>query len=82
MPPYFYRLPEKGDPQAAAISLDYLRDERGLKYGARSGPGHFSWFPTVVGDYFRKRHERQSIKRASCEFRLAQFDSMTDAIEI
>jgi len=63
--------------------LAYLRDERGLRYGAKNGPRHFSWFPTVVGDYFQKRREGQLPPSATdVEFSQEQFDSMTDAIEI
>jgi hypothetical protein len=66
--------------------LSYLRDERGLKPGTRSGPRHFSWFPTVVGDYFRQRRERQQAAdpapAADVGLSQAQFDAMTDAIEI
>ena len=38
-------------------SLRFLREERGLKPGTKNGPRHFSWFATVVGDYFRQRRE-------------------------
>lgn len=66
--------------------LSYLRDERGLKPGTRSGPRHFSWFPTVVGDYFRQRGERQQAADPATApdvgFSQARFDAMTDAIEI
>jgi hypothetical protein len=73
--------------------LRYLRQERGLKPGTRSGPRHFSWFPTVVGDYFRQKRERQeagnpagsSGSRGPIQgggLDKAVFDSMTEAIEI
>jgi hypothetical protein len=66
--------------------LSYLRDERGLKPGTRSGPRHFSWFPTVVGDYFLRQRERQRSSNPpsvpDVDFSQAQFDSMMDAIEI
>ncbi len=68
--------------------LRYLRDERGLKPGARSGPRHFSWFRTVVGDYFRQKRERQAAANSpandSSSTRLSEavFNSMTEAIEI
>jgi hypothetical protein len=39
--------------------LRYPREERGLRPGKRDGPRHFSWFRTVVGDYFRQRSDRQ-----------------------
>ena len=66
--------------------LCYLRDERGLRPGTRNGPRHFSWFPTVVGEYFRKQRERRHsgdpIGVPDVNFSQAQFQSMTDAIEI
>jgi hypothetical protein len=39
--------------------LRYLREERGLRPGTRHGPRHFSWFRTVVADYFSQRRDRQ-----------------------
>jgi hypothetical protein len=39
--------------------LRYLYNERGLEPATRNGPRQFSWFPTVVGDYFRQKRERQ-----------------------
>jgi hypothetical protein len=33
--------------------LQYLYEERGLRPGTRTGPHHFSWFRTVVGDFSR-----------------------------
>jgi len=65
--------------------LRYLRDERGLKPGARSGPRHFSWFPTVVADYFRQQRERLAVSNppgSSGRLSEAVFNSMTEAIEI
>ena len=73
--------------------LAYLRHERGLKAGARSGPRHFSWFPTVVGDYFRQKRERQAIANPASSSGIsgkdwsdglseAVFNSMTEATEI
>jgi len=68
--------------------LRYLREERGLKPGTRSGPRHFSWFPTVVGDYFRQKRERQAVanppasRESSGKLSEAAFNSMTEAIEI
>jgi hypothetical protein len=65
--------------------LSYLRDERGLKPGTRNGPRQFSWFPTVVGDYFRRQRDRQQAADPTgvpdVGFSQAEFDSMTDAIE-
>jgi len=66
--------------------LSYLREERGLRPATRNGPRHFSWFPTVVGDYFRRRHERHQAADPTgvpdVGFSQAQFESMTGAIEI
>jgi len=72
--------------------LRYLREERGLLPGTRNGPRHFSWFPTLVGDYFSKKHRRSHVTDPpSSSYRPggdrnglspAVFDSMTDAIEI
>jgi hypothetical protein len=66
--------------------LSYLRDERGLKPRTRNGPRHFSWFPTVVGDYFRQQWERQQSADPTgvpgVGFSQARFDSMTEPIEI
>jgi len=66
--------------------LRYLREERGLHPGSRHGPRQFSWFPTVVGDYFRQKREREDLanpKGVPVE-RLngAVFDAMTEAIAI
>ena len=41
--------------------LHYLRNERGLRPGARHGPRHFGWFKTVVGDYFRQKSFREAV---------------------
>jgi hypothetical protein len=41
--------------------LAYLYDERNLRPGKRNGPRHFSWFVTVVGDYFRQKRAREEI---------------------
>jgi hypothetical protein len=66
--------------------LVYLRDERELKPGTGNGPRYLSWFPTVVGNYFEGlRERRQSAEPMGVpdvNFTRAQFDSMTDAIEI
>lgn len=40
--------------------LAYLYDERGLRPGTMNGPKHWSWFPTVVGDYFRQKNDREN----------------------
>lgn len=72
--------------------LRHLREERGLLPGTRNGPRHFSWFPTVIGDYFSKKLARsQGADPPSSSYRLggqqnglspSVFDSMTEAIEI
>jgi len=68
--------------------LAYLHNERGLRPGTKNGPRHFSWFPTVVGDYFRKKRARQEVAepsepgtaaRTKAELNEAEFDTMSDA---
>ena len=65
-------------------SLRYLYEERGLRPGTRNGPRHFSWFRTVVDEYFQQKRERQFPAPAEAGGGLAKidFDAMTDAIEI
>jgi hypothetical protein len=72
--------------------LQYLYRERGLKPGTKNGPRHFSWFPTVVGDYFRRKREREETadpvgsrgwsERRAGHLGKEEFDFLTDAIEI
>ena len=74
------------------LCLAYLRNERGLLPGTRNGPRMFSWFSTVVGDYFNRKREREEVAdpigyhawsdRIETRLNRAQFESMTDAIEI
>lgn len=45
--------------------LQYLYNERGLRPGTRNGPRHFSWFPTVVKDYFDRQREREEAANPS-----------------
>lgn len=67
--------------------LKFLRHERGLRPGTRSGPRSFAWFKTVVADYFRKRRERDMAAdpaaytpTSSIAFSPgSEFDAMTDA---
>ena len=62
----------KGASEDEAIQcLEHLRYECGFKPGTRSGPRHFSWFPTVVGDHFsRERVRRESANpMRGCEAR-------------
>jgi hypothetical protein len=76
----------EGATEAEVLAcLRYLSEERGLKPGTRNGPRSFSWFPTVVGDYFRQKRERQAASPTSRDFpntRLSEavFDDMTGAI--
>jgi hypothetical protein len=39
--------------------LLHLYNKRGLRPGTHNGPRHFSWFPTVVQDYFDRKNARQ-----------------------
>ena len=78
-----------GASEAEVITcLRYLRDERGLGYGTRNGPRQFSWFPTVVGDYFRRKREREEVANppptphGTGFLGPAELDAMTEAIEI
>lgn len=71
------------------LCLWYLREERGLRPGSRHGPRHFSWFRTVVADYFRQKRVREEVYAgANVEWDQrnglsdSEFDSMTDAIEV
>ena len=41
--------------------LGYLREERGLRPGAKNGPRHLSWFKTVVADYFAQKRDRELV---------------------
>jgi hypothetical protein len=69
--------------------LAFLREERGLKSGTKNGPRHFSWFPTVVGDYFSQRREREEAanpigyhgweERNGTRFSRADCDSIREA---
>jgi len=63
--------------------LSYLREGTGLKPGTKSGPRHFFWFPIVGGASFQRKRERRFPPSAvDALFTQAQFDSMTEAIEI
>jgi hypothetical protein len=74
------------------LCLAYLYNERGLRPGTRNGPRTFSWFLTVVGDYFKRKRDREDVAepigyhawadRNETRLSKAQFDSMTGAIEI
>ena len=41
--------------------LRYLREERGLRPGAKNGPRHYSWFKPVVEDYFAQKRDRDLV---------------------
>ncbi len=41
--------------------LQYLYNERRLQPGTKAGPRHFSWFPTVVQDYFARKRAREEV---------------------
>jgi len=45
--------------------LRYHYNERGLRPGTENGPRHFSWFPTVVQDYFDRKNARQEAANPS-----------------
>jgi len=72
--------------------LGHLYRERGLRPGTKHGPRHFSWFKTVVADYFLQKRDRDLVvnrgthgaweKGTITGLSRADFDSMTDAIEI
>lgn len=71
--------------------LRYLREERGLLPGTKHGPRGFSWFKTVVADYFLQKADREvAFGRGGVPddvnngFALsrAEFNSMTEALEV
>jgi hypothetical protein len=71
--------------------LEYLLTERGLRPSTRYGPRHFSWFKTVVAEYFQQKCNREMVfapanvdwaQRNGSGFSQQEFDSMTDAIEV
>jgi hypothetical protein len=67
------------------VCVRYLYEDRGLKPGTRTGPRHFSWFKTAVGDYFRqKRGWEQPATPTSASYGLDEgtFDRMTGTIEL
>jgi hypothetical protein len=39
--------------------LKHLYEERGLRPGTRNGPRHFTWFRTVIDDYYTQQEERR-----------------------
>lgn len=70
--------------------LQYLREERGLWPGTKHGPRHFSWFKTLVANYFQQKRNREMVFAAdsapksknAATMSTEEFDSMTEAIEI
>jgi hypothetical protein len=70
---------------AALECLRYLREERGLRPGRKSGPRHFAWFKTVVADYFAQKRDRDFVtgNNGSYAAGLAgeQFDAIVGALE-
>jgi hypothetical protein len=70
--------------------LRHLKSRRRLLPGTRHGPRSFSWFKTVVADYFQqKSHQRAVYASTTVEWNLRngkglskqEFDYMTDAID-
>ena len=72
--------------------LRYLYNERGLRPGTKHGPRHFSWFKTVVADYFLQRRDREFVAnpplssageyRSRAGLSQADFDAMSAAFQI
>jgi hypothetical protein len=71
--------------------ITYLYNERRLRPGTKHGPRHFSWFKTVVADYFLQIRNRQCVfdpahpghtnHGSRCGLSETEFDEMTSAIE-
>ena len=71
--------------------LRYLHEERGLRPGTKYGPRHFSWFKTVVADYFLQKRDREFVINPSGNayremesgtgLNKADFDRMTATLE-
>ena len=60
------------EPQVVAC-LRYLYRDRGLRPGTKHGPSDFSWFKTVVADYFAELHDRDLVtgaKDPACRFKI------------
>ena len=68
--------------------LHYLKEERGLRPGTRHGPRHFSWFKTVVADYFQQKRLRETVfspasgQSSDAGLSPDEFAAMTEAIDI
>jgi len=71
--------------QEVVQCLAYLKNDRGLRPGTNHGPRHFSWFKSVVGDYFYQKRSRETVYAydSSKRTELSQdaLDEMTEAIE-
>jgi Helix-turn-helix domain len=67
--------------------LRYLREERGLRPGAKNGPHHFSWFKPVVADYFAQKRDRDlvtgngPVAAAAGALPREVFQAMTEVLE-
>ena len=83
----------KGATEPEVIQcLRYLYNERGLRPGTKHGPRHFSWFKTVVADYFLQRRDREFVANPPLSstgkdcgragLSQADFDAMTAAFQI
>jgi hypothetical protein len=82
-----------GETEADVIAcLEYLYGVRGLKPGIKNGPRHWSWFKTVVQDYFTRKREREEnanpcghaawAGRNEARSDRETFDRMVEAIEL
>ena len=80
-----------GEPEEEVIKcLAYLLLERGLRPGSKHGPRHFSWFKTVVAEYFQQKHQRDYVVNPAGHGGWAEgtvsglpkneFDRMTEAV--
>jgi hypothetical protein len=71
--------------EAVLGCLRYLRQERGLRPGTKSGPRQFSWFKTVVADYFAQKRNREFVMGHvgghPPTLSREEFDLMTGALE-
>jgi hypothetical protein len=69
--------------------LCYLREERGLRPGTKRGPRHFSWFKTVIADYFSQKRDRDLVTGNGANpagknpymLSAEEFESMTGTLE-
>ena len=71
--------------EAVLGCLRYLRQERGLRPGTKRGPRHFSWFKTVVADYFAQKRDQEFVAGNAGghppTLSSEEFDLMTGALE-